>query len=673
MMPQVPAVNPAEGSPSESPFIDGRFVWTVSEPLVKPARRPNDSYYSIKDPTVVRFEGRLHLFCTIRGQKRSHQIEYLSFPEWSQADGAERHILPLTNGYYCAPQVFFFSPHKKWYLIYQVQDPTRKPSLQPAYSTTTDLTDPDSWSKPKLLFDQHPDNVKMWIDFWVICDEDRAHLFFTSHAGMMWRSETSLTAFPRGWSRPKVALRGDIFEASHTYRLKGLDSYLTLIEAQAEGRRYFKAFTAPSLDGVWKPLASSPSKPFASLINVREAGPQWTTSFSHGELLRAGYDEKLEVDPDDLRVLFQGVASPTHADANYGEIPWKLGLLSLADSRKEFFYRRWAVTRPVFTPGLRGSFDEVAVKDPSVVFYKEKYHVFYTNKPAVGSKKYVDGCGYVAAATLEGLNTAKRYDIDAIVGTPVIAPQIFYFEPQRLWYLIAQTVVPGPSKLAPIFLTNPRIDDVQGWTKPKIIETNRSNDDGFWIDFWVICDEKKAHLFYTDHAGSMFRLETPIEEFPQGFSRSREHHAVTIRGRKNSIGPWRLHEASHIYYVKKTKQYLALLEAVHPHPTRRNYWDSRNRFMFAMTADTLEGPWRRVETEENDFFGIPRYLFDENGTPTTYDQVSHGELIRSGYDQKLEIDDYHLDLLFQAFDAADTLDSYDYDALPWELLLMRNY
>ena len=57
MMPQVPAVNPAEGSPSESPFIDGRFVWTVSEPLVKPARRPNDSYYSIKDPTVVRFEG----------------------------------------------------------------------------------------------------------------------------------------------------------------------------------------------------------------------------------------------------------------------------------------------------------------------------------------------------------------------------------------------------------------------------------------------------------------------------------------------------------------------------------------------------------------------------------------------------------------------------------------
>ena len=161
------------------------------------------------------------------------------------------------------------------------------------------------------------------------------------------------------------------------------------------------------------------------MINVRETGPQWTTSFSHGELLRAGYDEKLEVDPDDLRVLFQGVASPTHANANYGEIPWKLGLLSLADSRKEFFYRHWAVTGPVFTPGLRGSFDEVAVKDPSVVFYNGKYHVFYTNKPAVGSKKYADGCGYVAAATLEGLNTAKRYDINAIAGTPVIAPQIF--------------------------------------------------------------------------------------------------------------------------------------------------------------------------------------------------------------------------------------------------------
>ncbi len=165
--------------------------------------------------------------------------------------------MDLTEGYYCAPQIFYFSPQRKWYLIHQIQDPTRKPSLQPAFSTSDDINNPRSWSKSKLLFEKHPEDVKMWIDFWVICDDTKAHLFFTSHAGWMWRSETSLDDFPAQWSRPEVVLRGDIFEASHTYRLKGRDQFLTLVEARDGGKRYFKAFTARRLDGQWRPLAAS--------------------------------------------------------------------------------------------------------------------------------------------------------------------------------------------------------------------------------------------------------------------------------------------------------------------------------------------------------------------------------------------------------------------------------
>ena len=89
------------------------------------------------------------------------------------------------------------------------------------------------------MFDTHPQNVTMWIDFWVVCDDSKAHLFFTSLNGRMWRAESSLTEFPHGWSRPQVVLRGDIFEASHTYRLPSLDKYLTVIEAQAGPRRYY--------------------------------------------------------------------------------------------------------------------------------------------------------------------------------------------------------------------------------------------------------------------------------------------------------------------------------------------------------------------------------------------------------------------------------------------------
>jgi len=316
-------------------LLAGRFKWTVSSPLVSPVGRSADPVYSVKDPTIVRYRGRWHLFCTIRGQKRSHQIEYLSFSawgrlsadDWKDANAATRHVLTLSDGYFCAPQVFYFTPARRWYLIHQVIDKSRKPSLQPAYSTTSNIAAPNSWSKPTLLFSKQPDNVKMWIDFWVICDAMRAHLFFTSLDGRMWRSETKLTDFPAGWSRPNVVLRGDVFEASHTYYLKGLNKFLTVIEAQAGGRRYYKAYLAETLDGHWTPLAATKDKPFASLVNTQHAGTHWTDSFSHGELIRDGFDQTLQVNPAHLRFLFQGVNDQAKRGKKYGEIPWRLGML----------------------------------------------------------------------------------------------------------------------------------------------------------------------------------------------------------------------------------------------------------------------------------------------------------------------------------------------------------
>ena len=321
----------AEPKPPQSEgLLAGRFAWTVGAPLVAPVERPEDPCHAIKDPTIVRYKDRWHLFCSIRSQKRSHQIEYLTFTDWKDANAARRHVLTLSDGYFCAPQVFHFSPHRKWVLICQVVDKSRKPALQPACSTTEDIADPASWSKPVLLFNEPPANVRRWIDFWVICDDARAHLFFTSLNGQMWRAETKLAAFPHGWSEPKVVLRGDIFEASHTYRLKGLGTFLTVVEAQAGGRRYYKAYLADRLDGAWRPLAASRQKPFASPANVRDAGHHWTDSFSHGELLRAGCDQTLEVDPSSLRFLFQGVLDRDKRGKRYGDIPWRLGLLEPA-------------------------------------------------------------------------------------------------------------------------------------------------------------------------------------------------------------------------------------------------------------------------------------------------------------------------------------------------------
>jgi glycosyl hydrolase family 62 len=315
-------------------LLAGELRWTVSPPLLGPAERPSDPCDSIKDPSIVFSGGRWHLFATIRSRKRTHQIEYLSFRDFEDAAKAERHILKIHAGYFCAPEVFFFEPHQKWYMIYQGPSPVEKDQIAPTFSTTADIADPDSWARPEALIAARPRDaepkVERWIDFWVICDETRAHLFFTSNDGMMWRAETRLADFPRGWDRPRVVLTGDIFEASHTYRLKGLGKYLTVVEAQgALGRRYYKAYLADRLDGRWSPLAATAEKPFASPANCREGAgaARWTDSVSHGELLRSGRDQFLEVDPANLRFLFQGVSDRERESKSYGQIPWRLGLL----------------------------------------------------------------------------------------------------------------------------------------------------------------------------------------------------------------------------------------------------------------------------------------------------------------------------------------------------------
>src|SRR6185369_14678348 len=120
-------------------LLAGRFRWTTGDPVLAPARNRDDPCHAIKDPTVVHHEERWHVFATIRSRRRTHQIEYLAFADWAQADRSERHVLTLTDGYFCAPQVLYFRPRRRWYLIYQVNDRNRRPALQPAFSTTENL------------------------------------------------------------------------------------------------------------------------------------------------------------------------------------------------------------------------------------------------------------------------------------------------------------------------------------------------------------------------------------------------------------------------------------------------------------------------------------------------------------------------------------------------------
>lgn len=303
-------------------------AWEYTAPLVSPEIRESDPSYAQKDPTIVFHDGRWHLFMTVKLPKRS-AIEYCSFEHWKDANASPRTLLAISDSdYFCAPQVFYFTPHKKWYLVYQMGVPTSK-KMWVAYSTTTNIADPASWTAAKPMLDGGPEDPRTvgGLDYWIICDDDRAYLFYTSLNGKMWRLWTDLEDFPRGFDHCEVALDAKIFEASHTYRVKGSEKYLTVIEEN--GRRFYKAYLADRLDGDWRPLAYTAERPFASWKNVKPAAgvEAWTDNISHGELIRDGNDQMLTVDPANWQFLFQGMFDKDKSKKGYGHFEWRLGLL----------------------------------------------------------------------------------------------------------------------------------------------------------------------------------------------------------------------------------------------------------------------------------------------------------------------------------------------------------
>ena len=332
---------------TDSPYtsdslLAGNFRWVVTQPVlaINPERlppSPDNPWHAVKDPSIVRYRGRWHLFCSLRKQRGQNglppgyvRIGYMSFIDWKEASQSQWHLLDLGMDYHGAPQVFYFTPQKKWFLVYQLEDRYKNIPYGPHYSTTDDIMDPTSWAPPKPFYSQKPSNMEGFfgLDYWVICDDEKAYLFFTTCDGRMWRAETGLKDFPNGFGRPEVVLHANIFEASHTYKLKGLNKYLTLIEAKgcSWGRvyRYYKAYISNALDGNWNELAASTKKPFAGEKNVEAIGPRWACNFGHGELLRTGYDEKFEADPQNLRFLFQGAGKSLNNPA------YRLGLLEPA-------------------------------------------------------------------------------------------------------------------------------------------------------------------------------------------------------------------------------------------------------------------------------------------------------------------------------------------------------
>lgn len=281
---------------------------------------------------MVHADGRYHVFMTTAGDN-GWGLAYASFKDWSEAPAAT--IVPLDKspmgpGYRAAPQVFYFAPQRLWYLVYQGGDPM--------YSTSKDVGDPLSWSAPKPFFATAPDIVKQpsgnagWLDFWVICDDRNCYLFFTNDGGSFFRAETPLDQFPKGFHNTVVVMKEarseDLFEASNTYKVAGTDSFITVIEASGSQGRYFRAWKSDRLDGAWTSLGSARMNRFAGSDNVGFDGRTWSEGVSHGEMLRAGVDQTMTIDPcTPLKFLYQGL-DPDGKVPDYLKLPYRLGVIT---------------------------------------------------------------------------------------------------------------------------------------------------------------------------------------------------------------------------------------------------------------------------------------------------------------------------------------------------------
>jgi endo-1,4-beta-xylanase len=296
---------------SDARGLPASFQWHSGAPLLSP-RTDAGGVTGFKDASVVYAGGRWHMFVTTVGPA-GYGLGYLSFRSWPEANSAPLHNLassPIGTGFRSAPQVFYFAPQRLWYLVYL--------SGSVSYSTNPDLADPDGWSAPKDFYAAVPGLVQKnlaggyWVDPWVICDQATCYLFSSDNRGHLFRSQTAISAFPGGMSQPVIAAQdvghGTTFAASRVYQVAGTGHYLLVSQAFGpDGHAYLRSWTAAGIAGTWTALAATPATPFAGAADIAFPAGPWTSDVVRGELIRAGVDQSLTVDPCRLQLIYLGL------------------------------------------------------------------------------------------------------------------------------------------------------------------------------------------------------------------------------------------------------------------------------------------------------------------------------------------------------------------------------